>query len=110
MKGDANNLAKIERFDLWLRKGTGDFVFEHFGERPKEGADEWPDQPRVAEEFGVHARIDVPIEIDRAPISRAHGGGADFQVVGASNAIGNDEGAVAASGATAAEAWHEGIE
>ena len=101
---------QIHRLGLRLAQGAGDFVFEKLGHRPQDGAEDRADQRHVAQEPGIDAGVDLAIKVQRAAILQPHPGGADVHILGADDAVGDDEGAGAGAGPAVAQAGHHAVE
>ena len=101
---------KENRLGLGLAEGTRDLVFEKLGYGPKDGADQRADAPDVAQKLGINTRVELPLKINRASVIKPRAGGADFQIVGVKDAIGNHESAGARAGAAVAQAGRDAVE
>ena len=81
MERDQQGFGDVERVELGLVERAGDLVFERLGQRPEHGADDRPDDPRVAHQFSDDARVDIAGKTHDAAILHAHGRRAQFQIV-----------------------------
>ena len=59
---------------------------------------------------GLDTRLHLAIEIQRAVVLQAHAGRADVQIIGADDAVGDDEGTSTGAGPGVAQAGHHRIE
>ena len=111
VKGEKHELGDDEnRFRLGITQVSSDLVLEELGDGPKNGADQWADQPHVAQELGFDPRLDLALKVDGAAIVQTHSGRADEKVVREQHAVGEHETALGGAGAAVAEAGRNPIE
>src|SRR5689334_13183618 len=111
MEGNEDKLGDgSNRLHFWIAKLAGYLEFKEFGYRPKQGANKGPDHPHVLEQLSFNASIDLILQVHRATILQAHGGGTEIEIAGAQDTIGDGECASTGAGTTVAQAGGKGIQ
>ena len=93
-----------------LQPFATDPILEQLGDRPENGGHEWPNQPHVAEQFGLGARFYAAFQVNRTAVLQAERGGLDLEVIADQDAIGHHERAIGRLGPTAAQPIRKGVE
>jgi hypothetical protein len=101
---------EIERLGLGLFQGASNLVFEEFGYGPKNGADDRADDWHIPPQATFRASIDAAFEVHIAAVLEPHAGGADVEVIGMDDRIGDNEAAGRGGGAAIAHTRINAIE
>lgn len=91
-------------FAFRMGQGAGDGVFEYFGQRRKRGAQYRSHEPEIPKQSCFNHGIDFSIKAHGAVIHHAKDGGANLQILGVYDAVGDGKSGGAFAGAAFAQA------
>src|SRR4051794_35078571 len=110
MEWEKEYLRNKNGIALGLVDRAGDFVFEGLADRPEREAQDRAHYPRVSKQLSFHPRVDVALQIDRAPIPQSRHQRFNFQILRVNDAVRDGETRGALARAAASQSRHDGVE